>query len=137
MRTARSLEGQLYRIGLISLIAGFLLVLGYLHFMVPKYTFPCVILNLFGVYCPGCGGTRAVEALLQGDFLLSLWYHPMVLYGAVVFTGFMGTQTLEKLHIGRIKGWKFHTWYLYGAVAIVMGNWILKNILLLVFHITL
>ena len=49
----------------------------------------------------------------------------------------MLSQTLARLHIGRIKGWRFHEWHLYAAVGIMIGNFILKNILLLKFHITL
>ena len=43
----------------------------------------------------------------------------------------MLSQTLARLHIGRIKGWRFHEWHLYAAVGIMIGNFILKNILLL------
>ena len=65
------------------------------------------------------------------------WYHPLVTYTVVIFGGFMLSQTLARLHIGRIKGWRFHEWHLYAAVGIMIGNFILKNILLLKFHITL
>src|SRR5690554_3329372 len=30
-------------------------------------TGPCVLLHLTGLYCPGCGGTRAVYSLATGD----------------------------------------------------------------------
>jgi len=96
-----------------------------------------MVCRLFGFYCPGCGGTRAVSALLAGHPLLATWYHPLVPYTVVIFGGFMLTQTLARLHIGGIKGWKFHEWHLYAAVAIMIANFILKNILLLGFHITL
>lgn len=33
---------------------------------------------LFGVACPGCGMSRAVEAVLRLDFQLALEYHPLV-----------------------------------------------------------
>jgi hypothetical protein len=32
----------------------------------------CVVNELTGLYCPGCGGTRAVYALAQGDWVKAL-----------------------------------------------------------------
>ena len=32
----------------------------------------------------------------------------------------MLSQTLARLHIGRIKGWRFHEWHLYAAVGIMI-----------------
>ena len=55
----------------------------------------------------------------------------------IIFGGFMISQTLARLHFGKVKGWRFHEWHLYAAVAIMIGNFILKNILLLGFHISL
>ena len=89
------------------------------------------------MYCPGCGGTRAVRALLQGDLLLSLWYHPLVIYTVVIFGGFMITHTLEKFSVPHVKGWKFHNWYLLVALGIVVVNFVVKNVLLLAFGIAL
>jgi len=131
-------EEQLYKIGLLILMAGSVLAIIYTKVLLPVIpSFPCVFWKLLGVYCPGCGGTRAVLALLQGKFLLSLWYHPIVMYTVVMFGGFMLTNTLERLHILRIKGWKFHEWHLYVALVVIIVNWILKNVLLIGFNITL
>lgn len=33
---------------------------------------PCPILSFLHIYCPGCGGTRAVYAVLEGDFIRAL-----------------------------------------------------------------
>ena len=33
---------------------------------------PCLFYGVTGFYCPGCGETRAVNALLEGDILLAL-----------------------------------------------------------------
>ena len=37
------------------------------------FTFPtCPSVRYLHIYCPGCGSTRAVEALLRGNILLAL-----------------------------------------------------------------
>ena len=137
-KNGRSLEDQLYLTGWLFLLAGSIGIFIYLNLIVPGLDgYTCVVYRMFGIYCPGCGGTRAVSALLAGHPLRATWYHPLVTYTVVIFGGFMLTQTLARLHIGHFKGWKFHEWHLYGAAAIMVGNFILKNILLLGFHITL
>ena len=88
---------------------------------------PCLFHRVTGFYCPGCGGTRAVAALIHGRFLQALWYHPLVPYGAVLFGGFMLTQAMKRMGIRGIKGWKYHNWYLYGAVALILVNFLVKN----------
>ncbi|MDO5560753.1 MAG: DUF2752 domain-containing protein [Oscillospiraceae bacterium] len=39
----------------------------------------CPVFLVTGLYCPGCGGTRAVKALLDGRFLTSLIDNPSVI----------------------------------------------------------
>lgn len=134
------LEDYLYLTGWIFLVLGLTGSLLYLKAIVPileNTGYTCIVYRLFGIYCPGCGGTRALSALLQGHFLVSAWYHPLVIYTIIIFGGFMISQTLARLHFGKVKGWRFHEWHLYAAVAIMIGNFILKNILLLGFHISL
>lgn len=99
--------------------------------------FPCLFHLFTGLYCPGCGGTRAVRALLNGKLRLSFQYHPLVLYAAVVMTA-------ELLSLGLSKALKKPRWYLgheklflYLAAWIVLGNWIYKNVMLVIFGIDL
>lgn len=40
-----------------------------------KYLPACLFYDLYNLYCPACGITRSIGALLEGDFLLSLRYH--------------------------------------------------------------
>ncbi|MDO5407764.1 MAG: DUF2752 domain-containing protein [Eubacteriales bacterium] len=98
---------------------------------------PCLFHALTGLYCPGCGGTRAVKYLLQGKLLASLQYHPLVLYGAVVAALELGSWLLAKrlgrkeLYLGR------ESLFLYTGLGIVAVNWIVKNVCLVVWGIDL
>ncbi len=138
MKKNKTLEDQLYHLGLIFLILTCPGIFAYYGIVVKYFEVPpCVFFTVLGFYCPGCGGTRAVSALLCGHLFRSLWYHPLVLYIAVVAGGFMLTQTLERLKIPGVKGWKYHDRYMYGMIAVTALNWLLKNILLYFFQITL
>lgn len=98
----------------------------------------CAFRSLTGAYCPGCGGTRAVLELFRGHIVASLRYHPVVGYTAALYGWYLLSNTVEWLSRGKIPvGSSYHRWYGYAAVILVAGNWILRNILLFVFHITL
>ncbi len=97
-----------------------------------RILFQCPFHYLTGLYCPGCGGSRAVWFLLRGDILTSIRYHPLVFYTTVVAVLEAGGYWLAKrtgrswLYIGR-----------YGlmasvGVAITLANWIFKNYMLVV-----
>lgn len=134
----RDLETELFHIGLVFAAVGisvWALYFFWLKDLLPQV--PCFFSHVIGIYCPGCGGTRAAAALAEGRFLLSVWYHPLVPYMAVVGGGFMLTQALSRLGIKYIKGWKFHNWYLYGAVILLGCNFLIKNLLRLAWGITM
>ena len=91
-----------------------------------------------GGYCPGCGGTRAVISLLRGEFLTSFICHPLVLYTAVVGGWFLISQTIARVSGRRLNiGMKYRDGYVWAALVIVIANFIVKNLLLLLFHVDL
>lgn len=99
---------------------------------------PCLFFVITGFYCPGCGGTRALGEMLEGHFLRSLWYHPAILYGAVLYSWFMVSNTVEILSKGRFKiGMKYRNWYIYGLLILMLVHMMLKNILLHAFGLAL
>lgn len=130
MDRKRKLETELFYIGLIFLAAGAGIWAVY-HFAlgdtVPRM--PFFFDKVLGIYCPGCGGTRALTALVHGRLLEALWYHPLIPYLAVVGGGFMLTQGLERLGIRHVRGWRYQTWYLYAAIGLIVLNFIVKNVL--------
>lgn len=135
MEKKRSLEDELFYIGLAVFPIGMVAIWIYYKMIELLPVIPCFFNTLFGMYCPGCGGTRAFNALLQGKFLKSFWYHPLVPYSIIIYLGFMITNGLHKLGLKRLNGWKFHMWYIWSALGILVFNFILKNILRLGFGI--
>lgn len=127
-------ENALYIIGWI--LIGFLILIVVLYRLCPavlkQYLPPCMFLKLTGLYCPGCGGTRAVVALLRGKIFTSFLYHPFVPYTALIGGWFMLSQTIERVTGGRILiGMKYRDIYLWVALVLVTVNFLLKNILVL------
>ena len=95
----------------------------------------CWVLEHFGVYCPGCGGTRAVEALGRGEILRSLYFHPAVPVLSALFGVYLVSQTIWRLR-GR-KGWalRFNPRWPAMLVGLFLANCALRNLLLLGFGI--
>ncbi len=47
------------------------------------FPIPCILYTFTGFYCPGCGGTRAVSALLKGRFLRCFIDNPIIIIGVL------------------------------------------------------
>ena len=103
-----------------------------------NYTKPCILRERSGFYCPGCGGTRAVIAMLAGHFVESLFYHPAVLYLTVIYIIFMASNSIQIISKNRIKvGMKYRRIYVIIAFAILIINCIIKNAVLIIYGIHL
>lgn len=124
-------EKRLYILGWAAIFIGLIMIvmMNVLEFDFLELVPPCGFRFMTGFYCPGCGGTRAVRALLQGKVLASFLYHPFVLYCATIAGVFMMTNTLQLLSRNRWNiGLKYRHGYLYGGVAVIIVNWVLQNI---------
>ena len=99
--------------------------------LVGKGMSSCLFLGLTGLYCPGCGGTRAFFFLFQGKFIKSFIFNPFTMYVTIFYILFMGSHALSNITKGKIKGLKFRPWYLYTSIAILILQWIVKNILVI------
>lgn len=126
----------MYCIGLTVLLLG--ICVSIFSFAAPelfrKILFPCPVHFLTGLYCPGCGGTRALLYLLHGDIKNSVIHHPAVLYLFCVGSVFMVSQTIARFHCGRTWAMRYKNCYLYILVGLYVLNFIWKNAALLVFH---
>ncbi|MBK1881643.1 DUF2752 domain-containing protein [Luteolibacter pohnpeiensis] len=62
----------------------------------------CPLHRSTGLYCAGCGGTRAFFALVKGDPLLSMRMHPLLLPG-VLFACAYGIARWIEMKTGRCR----------------------------------
>jgi len=95
----------------------------------------CIVKNLFNIYCPGCGGSRSLEAFLSFDFINSFILYPPIIISAVVILDYdrrLITSLLKK-DTKITDSFKFYT-FLFIPAAIILWFFI-RNILLLVFKI--
>lgn len=136
-RDQEKTEQAFYMIG--ASLGGFALILCILHQMFPLHLehllMPCVFHKVTGLYCPGCGGTRAAVALFRGKWLLSLFYHPIVPYTAAMYIWFMTSHSIQRISCGKYKtGMRYRDAYLWTALVLVAANFLIKNAALLLFH---
>ncbi|HBI60686.1 MAG TPA: DUF2752 domain-containing protein [Lachnospiraceae bacterium] len=137
MAKKREMEFSVWVAGLILGIFA-LLVLGIAYFTpfsLESLTYDCWVHKRSGIYCPGCGGTRAFFAILQGDFIASFFYHPVVPYMGILYAVFMLRGAVHFLSKEKIPFMKFRMGYIYVAVGITIVQFLVKNICLLVFHV--
>lgn len=88
----------------------------------------CGLKTLFGIPCPGCGGTRAVLCLFTGRFISAIYYNAFAVYSAVLFLVFFVTQTLQRITKGKISGLRFRNIYWKLAIIILIVQYIAKFI---------
>ncbi len=120
--------------GLSCLLIGGLLVMLVLqltgHFtLTDDLRFPCGFRLATGLFCPGCGGSHALTAMLSGRIFDSILAHPFVPYltACALIDVILGTSA----RIRHRSVPKFRPVYAYIGIALIFGQWIIKNILLL------
>lgn len=98
--------------------------------------YPCLFHLATGAYCPGCGGTRALVALLQGRITDSIRLNPLVPYMAVSIPAIMMYRLYCLKKGGKMRPLFWMTAVFAGLVLLVV-NFIIKNYYLLVEHVDL
>ena len=50
-----------------------------------NFFIPCIFYKVTGLKCSGCGMTRALHYLLNGNIKKAIWYNLMIIPGGIVF----------------------------------------------------
>lgn len=92
--------------------------------------YPCLFHLATGYYCPGCGGTRAIAALLHGQLFRSFLYHPVILYGAFLLLRVLISSTLELTKSGHFS-WssKLKKYDIFWIIFLTMAHFLILNAL--------
>lgn len=124
---------KIFYVGLVLGIMGLLAVLGLFIFNIDlRETMPpCSLHSMTGLYCPGCGGTRACYALMQGHILDSIILHPMVFYFVAGYVIYMLSHLLDILTGGKVRGCYFCPYYWYVGIGILLIQFVVKNVALM------
>ena len=96
---------------------------------------PCVFRSLTGFYCPGCGLGHAVEALLSFHLMKAFLYHPFFAYTAGFLLIYIVTNAIGRLFLRRRFVFPLRSFFLWIGFGLLLGNWILRNLLLIVFGV--
>lgn len=93
----------------------------------------CSFKTKFHIYCPGCGGTRALKALLQFHPIKSLYYNPIVIILIITIIILVILKTREKRYNKSV--YKIRKRVLNSFLVTWLIYFIFRNILLIYFGI--
>lgn len=95
---------------------------------VPGHYPTCPFLMLTGLYCPGCGGLRAVYALAHGDPVTALGLNPLIVAMVPLVVFLWGRWTLRSWRGGVPAGKAVRPVYAWIFLALMTAFWIVRNI---------
>jgi hypothetical protein len=83
----------------------------------------CPLRALTGYQCPGCGTTRALHALLHGEFMAAWNFNPMLFVMSAALA-----PALPEAARGRAPRYVMRPWFAWAAFVAVVGWWIVRNL---------
>ena len=126
----------------IVIIGNALAILGLIAFLIASKLsieagLKCSMVENLHIYCPGCGGTRSVYALLHLDIISSIRYNIVVPFGIFVFLFYdiRAIISVVKKEENFFEKQKFILVYVF--IGILLINFVVRNILLWGFGIDL
>ena len=79
-----------------------------------------------GVYCPGCGNTRSVLALLRGNILASLRFNPAIIFFVLLGAAFY-IELAASVFGKRVRIVPRNSVFLFSVVGLFLAYYIARN----------
>lgn len=91
----------------------------------------CTLHDVVHIYCPLCGGTRAMVALCQGQLLRSLQYNPLSAYLAIGFIVFDTMAVVRTVRRSPKPLVRIPCFYLVIGIVLAVLVFIVRNALMI------
>lgn len=102
---------------------------------IPRLFLPCGMKVYFHLYCPGCGGTRAVEHLMHFQFVQSFLSNPLVLIMAAMAAYYWGKALYMLIKNKGDAHYRINTAPIWAFLAVMIIFFVIRNILLVRFGV--
>lgn len=89
-------------------------------------TTACPTFEIFGIYCPGCGGTRMAISLLHLEIYQAFRYNPFIFVTSPIMAVIYFWQSYEFIFKNRISIWLDKVLILYAILLMIFG--VIRNI---------
>lgn len=126
----------------LCLIGGILCVAAAIYSLLFRYSesagwnlFDCAVRTRMHLYCPGCGGSRAVAALSSFDIAGALHYFPALVVAVILMIA-AGIHSLSAL-FRKKAGQPFPVRLFYVPLVMVFLQYVIRNLLLVGFGVDL
>ena len=113
-----------------AIFSAILAILATLYYFNPsEHSFypVCQFHRLTGLNCPGCGMTRAVHALLHGNFMAALHANALMLFALAMLLARAGWFWWNRRH-GRTNGEFFPIRFLWWLLGLAVVFSVLRNL---------
>lgn len=105
-----------------------LLVVARFYEKLPIQAPPCQLRDLSGIPCLGCGGTRAMMALAEGNLLTAIRFNPAITFSAFAITGWLIWRLIVFSREGKAPSplWTRKKVFLVilGFTVLFVANWV-------------
>ncbi|AZQ34108.1 DUF2752 domain-containing protein [Streptomyces cyaneochromogenes] len=131
-RATRSGTGSAWRrlavpAGVLAAVVGAFAYVGAVDPNEPGHYPACPLLQVTGIYCPGCGGLRSAHAVVHGDFAAALQDNALAVVGCVLFA-VVWTVWVIRAARGRPLGLDLSPVRLWTAGALLLVFTVVRNL---------